>query len=625
MKDVPPVRYRFHPFCLDPQDRRITRGTDVVHLEPKSFDVLRYLVENAGHLVQKQELVDQVWSPAVVSDNSITRCIHQVRAALGDDAERPQFIETVPGSGYCFIASVEVDPTSRGSTPKSSVLRGRWSRVALYAIVIALVVGIAFFVTRENRQADIPTIDRIAILPFKNLTGDPEQEYFVQGVHEALVAELSRAVTIDVISRTSVMGFRDSSLDVPSIGTRLNVDAVIEGSVLRAGDKLTVTAQLIAVNPERHLWAERYHRDVSELFEITTEIVSAIASEVAIELAPEQELPSARLVAVDPKAYDAYLLGRFYFEQRSPQGYKRAREYFRQSIELDPSFAPAYAGLAHTIGSAAIFGAIKPADGFPEARRLAERAIQLDGQLAEGHRILAGVEFYFDWNWHEAERRLQRVLSLNANSAHAYRLLAEVYSVTGRHTEALAAVEKARAIDPLPPTSQIKPSLILYLSRDFEESIARSRAGLKHYPNFWQGHWLLCISLAALSRFDEAGSSCERAVELSNRTPMALGALGYARALAGRREDAADIAMELETRSVSSYVGPATIAMIYGALGEIDEAFYHLERAYELRDQQLVHAENVAFLDPLRSDPRFMQLRRKSLPTLEPSGRFNGK
>jgi TolB-like protein/DNA-binding winged helix-turn-helix (wHTH) protein/Flp pilus assembly protein TadD len=615
VRDGPLVHYRFDGFHLDVRDRRLTHDKDNVRLEPKSFDVLSYLLENAGHLVSKEDLVAPIWTRAFVSDNSLTRCIHQIRAALEDDAEQPRYIETVPGTGYRFIAPVDVETEPDSAPVTQQATRHRWSITTIAAIVVALIIGIVLTNAWLTHDAEAPVVERIAVLPLTNLTGADEQEYFVQGVHEALIAELSRIASIDVISRTSVMSFRDTELAVPEIAERLNVDAIVEGSVMRAGENLTVTAQLIATNPERHLWAERYHRDVSELFEIATEIVAAIASEIAIELSPEQQAANVTPPTMNRDAYEAYLQGRFFFEQRTPYGYMQARIHFQQAIDTDPSFASPYVGLAHTFGSAAIFGAIRPEDGFPEARRLAEQAVALDDTLATAHQLLAGVLFYWDWNWDEAERKAQHVLTLNPNLANAYRFLAEVYSVTGRHDEAMTAIERGREIDPLPPTSQFKPSFILYLRRDYDEAIARAEAALEHYPNYWQGHWLLCLSFAATERYDEAVISCRQAVNFSRNTPMAAGALGYALALAGHEAEASETAADLEARSASSYVGPASIAMIYGALGRTDEAFGHLEQAYALRDQQLVHAEHAAIFDPIRSDQRFRALRDQAMRT----------
>lgn len=614
MRDVPQARYRFGNFHLDVRDRRLTRDDAAVPLEPKSFDVLCCLLEQAGHLVSKQDLVDAVWARTFVSDNSLTRCIHQVRAALDDDAERPTYIETVPGSGYRFIAPVEsLDAADSPRIDDIGMNVRKW--IAAAAITLVVVVGATVVMQEPDRESNAPVVQRIAILPLANLTGVADQEYFVQGVHEALVAELSRISSIDVISRTSVMSFRDTELSVPEIAARLDVDAIIEGSVMRAGDKLTVTAQLIATNPERHLWAQRYHRDVNELFEITTDIVAAIASEIAVELSPDYGAARSSQAAPNGEAYEAYLRGRFLFEQRTPDAYRKAQAEFRRAIDLDPAFAPPYVGLGHTFGSAAIFGALKPALGLAQARALAEQAIELDDTLAEAHLLLAGVSFYGDWDWVTAERQANRVLQLNPSLANAHRFLSEVYSVTGRHEQAMDAVERGREIDPLPPTSQLKPALILYLMRDYDAAISRARAGLALYPEFWQGHWLLCISLSATAQHDEAIEACTAAVEYSHRTPMSLGALGYVKALGGDLEGAREILTELEALRHERYVGAASLAIIHGALGDFDNALVELTRAYEDRDLLLVHVDNYSFFDPLRASDQFHVLRSRHFST----------
>ena len=601
----PQRRYRFDEYCLDVTDRRLTRGNDVLRLEPKSFDVLRCLLENAGHLLRKQDLVDAVWQRSAVTDNSLTRCIHQVRGALDDNADQPRFIETVPGSGYRFIADVAVEESAEAAQPGYRRMASPAVRRSLLAVAL-IALGLAF--AWSYLFTDRPDVERIAVLPLQNLTGTAEQEYFVHGVHDALIAELSRIDAIEVISRTSVMGFSDTRLAVPEIARRLDVDAVVEGSVLRAGDNLTVTAQLIATNPERHLWAQRYHRDVSELFEITTDIVAAIAEEIAVELSPQQREAGIGPLTTDNAAYDAYLLGRFLFEQRNPAANRQALQEFRRATEIDPDFPLPYIGLAHALASPAIFGMVAPAEGFPEAERLARKALQLDESLAEGYLILGGVAFYWQGSIDAAEQNVLRALQLNPSSAHGYRLLSEIHSASGRHDSALLAVERGREIDPLPPTSQFKPALILYLARDFDSAIRRTREALQFYPQFWQGHWLLCVSLAGMEQYDEAVSACAQAVQASHGLSMATGALGYVLAMAGQPDRAMAIAAELESRSESAYVGPANIAIVYAALGETDTAADYLEQAISAKDQLLPHAANAAYFDPVRNDTRLAKL-----------------
>lgn len=610
------MMFRFQQFDLDPRERRLTRAGDVVRLEPKSLDLLIYLVENAGRLVEKQELVDAVWASAVVTDNSLTRAMHHLRTALEDSADAPIYIETVPGAGYRFIAPVDRldEPTDRTAATARTRRRS--------AIAVASAAGLAamLWVTFTADDPPSASIERLAVLPLLNLTGDPDQQYFVQGVHDALITDISKIEELEVISRTSVMRFTGDDATIPEIARQLGVDAVIEGSIMRDGDEITLTTQLIGTDPERHVWAERYDGEVGTVFEMTANVASAVAAEVLIDLSAAERQMLAAARQVDGEAYDAYLRARYFFESRTPDGYRKAADLYRQAMQRDPDFAPAYVGLAHTLGSAAIFGARRPADSMPAARELADKAIRIDDQLAEAHQILAGVSFYWDWDWPAAEQGARRTLALNPNSANAYRFLSEVYAVTGRHEEALIAVERGRELDPLPPIAQIKPSLILYLQRDYPAAIRRARGGLEFYPRFWQGHWLLCLSSAAVDQHDEAIEACESAVQLSARAPMALGALGYAYALAGQDDAAKAIISELEALREGRYVGAANLAIIHGALGDLDTAFTELEQAYQDRDQLLIHVENYGFFDPLRADPRFHSLKIKHF---RPAGKAN--
>ena len=597
--------YTFGDFRLHAGERRLSRADQVVHLEPKALDLLLYLVAHAGRLVPKKELVDAVWPNVVVTENSLTRCVHQVRTALGDNPDSPTYIETVTGSGYRFVASVVPGESTQSAVAHPSPRRPLvWVAVAL--VSIAMVVTIASVGFQPSKA---PRIERIAVLPLVNLTDSADQQYLVDGIHEALITELSRIRQIDVISRTSVMRYATTDMTVPEIAKQLNVDAIVEGSVSRLGERLIVTTQLVAAEPERHLWAERYDRRDDDVLQIVTEAATAIASHIPEHASSETASAFAATRGVEAEAYDAYLLGRFHFSRRGPGGYQQAQQLYRSAIEIDPDFAPAYVGLAHTFGSATVFGMGKPAENMPRARQLGEQAVRLDPSLAEAHMILAGVSFYWDWDWAEAERIAEHALSLNPSSAHAWRLLAEIFSVTGRREDALMAVERARGLDPLPPTSQFKPSLILYLQRDYAQAHERARAALTYYPDFWQGHWLLCLSLSAMGRHDEAVPSCEASASHSRRTPMALGALGYVYARSGQTEDALAVATELEKLGERRYVGPANVAVIHGALGDRERAFAALERAYAERDQLLVHVDNYGFFDPLRSDERFHALK----------------
>lgn len=600
-------RFEFGEYHLDARERQLSRQGQIVRLEPRSFDLLHYLLQNAGRLVRKDELINAVWANAVVTDNALTRCMHQVRMALGDHADSPTYIETVPGSGYRFVAPVRMLAQQDSMPATHEVTAWRSSR-AMAIFVIVAAAAAAFVWSGIGSRAPAPVIERLAVLPLTNLTGDDGQLYIVQGLQESIITELSRTSDIDVISRTSVMRYQDTDVPVPEIARALDVDALVEGSVMRSGNKLTITVQLIAAGPERHLWSKRYEGGANEVVKIATDIASTIASEIGVTLYPVENAIREARWSVDPEAYEAYLKGRFSFERKTPESYRDALELFRHAIDVDPDFAPAYVELGHTIASSSIFGLRKPGDSMPRARELAEKALSLDPDLDAAYQILAGVSFYWDWDWSKAEEISQLVLERNPNSESIYRLLAEIYAVTDRHDLAVDAVERSRELDPMLPSALLKPVFIYYLNRDYEATIANARSVLEFYPRVWQGQWLLCLALVAEGNDDQGIDACDAAVSVSGRTPMALGALGYAYARADRVDEAQRILHELEEIRTTHYVPSTYFAIIHGALGTTDLAIQELEQAYRDREYAMIHIADLAYFDSLRTDERFNAL-----------------
>ena len=387
------MKYEFADFRLDAGERRLELRNREIHLEPKAFDVLRCLLQRAGQLVRKDELIESVWEGVAVSDNSLTRCIHQVRGALDDHAEEPKFIETVAGSGYRFIAPVRTAVTTRAQPALRRRLALATAAVALLAV--AVIVGIDWQTP--------PPIERIAVLPLENLTGDPDQAYFVSGIHEAIITELSRIEQVDIISRSSSLAINRGDLSLMDIGSLLDVDAVIEGSVGREADNLTVSVQLVRVNPERHIWAERFHRDVDDVFEITTGIARSVATAMEIELSDSADSMLTRSSKVHPDAYDRYLLASYQLSRQTNRSRQLAVRLFRESIALDPEFANAYVGLANALGSGIVFGMTEPAKAIPAVRQLADTALRNDSTLASAHLLSASLKLYGDWSTAAAE------------------------------------------------------------------------------------------------------------------------------------------------------------------------------------------------------------------------------
>jgi serine/threonine protein kinase/tetratricopeptide (TPR) repeat protein len=461
---------------------------------------------------------------------------------------------------------------------------------------------------REPPLRGRPRIERLAVLPLANLTGDPSRQYLVHGVHDALIAELGKIQALGVISRTSTLRFQDTEMSVPEIAAALDVDALVEGSVSRDGDELAITAQLIAASPERHLWAETYRRGMGGVLDVASEVARSIAAEVEITLSPDEERRLATSRPVKPAAYEAFTLGLFHLERRSPEGHDQAQKYLQRAIQIDPEFAPAYAVMAEAYGSAAFFGLASPAEGLPIARSLVDKALALDPTMAAAHTSLGAVRYFGEWNWAGAEAAFRQAIALNPSYAYAYFMLADLLSVLGRYSEALAAAERNSELERFVPFSAFGPVIVLNHMRDYDQAIERARAGLEFFTDFWVGHWLLTIAFLGKRMYREAVAECETAVEVSRGTPTALGALGVAYALDGRGGDAMRILGQLEKVADSVYVASSNFAMIDGALGEYDRAFDWLDRAYEKRDMALVHIGDHALWDSLRSDPRLAAL-----------------
>ncbi len=454
-------------------------------------------------------------------------------------------------------------------------------------------------------------VERLAVLPLANRIGEAGQDHLVHGVHDALVGELGRVRALAVISRTSTMRFAGTDLSIPEIAASLDVDALVEGSVDRDGDDFVISVRLIAAAPEHQLWTGTFRRGVEGVLQVAGEVARAIAAELGITLSPTEEDRLTAERSLDPEAYEAFNLGLFHMERRSPEGLVQARKYLQRAVSIDPDFALAYAVLAEAMGSATFFGGASPAVGLPPAREAAEKALALDPNLAAAHTSIGAIRLFGDWDWTGAEESLRTAIALNPSYAYAYFLLAETLSVQGRHREALAAAEKNGELEKFVPFTAFGPVVVLTHMRAFDEAIARAREGLEFFTDFWQGHWLLAWGLAGKERYGEAVVAAEAAAAASRRMPLALGTLGLLYALDGRPEDARRVMAELRQRAETEYVGSSNFAVIYGGLGDLDRAFEWLDRAYEEREMPLVDLAGSVIFDPLRPDPRFEGFLRK--------------
>ncbi len=500
----------------------------------------------------------------------------------------------------------------------------RWRRAVQWAAGGCLVIaaaGVLLVVAnagglRERLFGRVPAppgqrIESLVVLPLENLSGDPEQEYFADGMTDALIANLGQISALRVISRTSAMHFKGTNKPIPEIARQLGVDAVVEGSVVRAGDRVRITAQLIHGADDRHLWADSYERELRDILTLQSEVARAIAQEIRVTLTPPEERRLASAQAVDPEVHQLYLKGRNHWNKRTEAGFRKAIEYFQQAIEKDPSCALAYAGLADCYGLLAEYGILPPKEAYPKAKAAALKALEIDDTLAEAHVSLGWIKEGFDWDWSGAEREYRQAIRLNPGYATARHWYASLLSTLGRSQEAIAESRRAQELDPLSPIIHAQAGFVSFEARQYERAVEEYRKALELDPDFVVGHLVLGQTYGQMGRHEEAIAELERAVTLSQNGAEDIAWLARAYGMAGRTDEARELLADLERRSQASYVAPALFGMIYAGLGEKDRAFECFEKAYQEHGSYLEYLPNGPEYDVLRDDPRFDDLLRR--------------
>jgi TolB-like protein len=503
-------------------------------------------------------------------------------------------------------------------------LRTRWllalSSLALIALAV-LLAGLNVAGLRDRMMslvgvrhgASLPKIESVAVLPLANLSGDPQQEYFADGMTEALITDLSKIRALKVISRTSVMQYKGVKKPLPQIARELGVDGVGEGSVLRVGDRVRITAQLIHATSDQHLWAESYERELRDVLALQAELVQAIANEIRINLTPQEQARLASTRPVNPEAHEFYLKGRYYWNKFSltEEGFERGSEYFGHAIEKDPNYAPPYAALAGCIWESGFWGYTRVEDAFPRVRVLAGKALELEESLAEAHHALGAVKFYFDWDWAGAEREYKRAIDLNPNYADVHRSYGFYLAYMGRMEQSLAEHSRALELDPLSLIINVSLAVGLGYARQYDKAIEQLRKTLDLDPNYAYGHFTLARMYMQKSMLKEAIQESQKAVSLSAGSPPYIVRVALIFAAAGRKAEAVKVLGDLEELSKRKYVRASDFAIICGSLGRMDQAFQWLDKAYQERDSELVTLKTAQDFDPLRSDPRFQDLLRR--------------
>lgn len=589
-------------------------------MQDQPLEILLLLLERKREVVTRDELKLRLW-PAdtfVESDDGINTAIRKLREVLGDSAENPVYIETIPRRGYRFIGPVDeeiIQPETAGDSeaPAASPIQTptemsgaprRW--VGAVALMSALIAGSAWMVLRErHREPESKAgLTSLAVLPFANLSGDPSQDYFADAMTEELTSDLGKISALRVISRTSAMHYKNTQKTMPEIAKELNVDGVIESSVVRSGDRVRITAQLIDARADRHLWSESYEHDLKDVLAMQSEIARTIAGQVRAVITPAEHQRLKQPAPVDPEAYNAALLGTYFARKTTKSAIDKSIEYFQDAIRIDPNYARAYAGLANAYSEREIWGGVGVGKSIDQIRAATAKALQLDNNLAEGHALLARIHFQFDWDWQGAELEYKRAIELNPNLADTYRLYAFYLQAMSRHKEALAAAHRAVELDPVYPAAYSDEGRIEYRARQYDKAVSSYQHALELEPDFVPALSRIVDAYEQTEKFDQALAAAKRFQETANSPDAALFKLARIYARMGRRSEALELVRRAEDKNPENYLEAIGT---YAVLGNSDRALTILQNA--VNDRAVLPFVFVdPMLDPLRSDARFQDL-----------------
>src|SRR5258706_5096674 len=648
-----PRNVRFGVFEADMEAGELRKHGLRLKLSEQPFQILAMLVARPGEVVSREVLRERLWpsDTFVDFDHGLNNAVMRLREVLGDSSDHPRFIETLPRRGYRFIAPVELKSPAldnveleaaasdksaavpeilakNGSGSSDALLKAgqgqagrRFSlpRIAMLAAAVlagsALISGITVHYVRgvNASKGKANRSSSLVVLPLENLSGDKEQDYFADGMTDDLIANLAKIRSLRVISRSTAMAYKGTNRLFNQIANELTVDAVVEGTVMRVGNRVRITAELVQVSTDRHLWADTYESQIGDVLTLQNRVSSAIVDEIRINLTPEDKERLAKNPSVSPEAYEEYLKGRYYWNKRSGDGFAKAIRYFENATRRDPQYALAYAGLADCYGiiGATIYGSIPVAEAAPKAKAAAIRALEIDPSLAEAQTSLATAKFNYDWDWAGAAEGFRRAIQLDPGYATAYQRYS-LYSIAiGRFDDSLQQIKKARDLEPLSISINASFGWRLYLAREYDRSIAQLRDTLEMDPSYEWAHLTLGQAYEQKGQYDLALEELHHAVEISHSSPLMVSALAHAYALSANHSEARKLFAQLDALSKKQYVSPFYVAIVYLGLGKNEVAMNWLQKAYEDRSNGLVFLKVEPELDPLRSDPRFISLLRK--------------
>jgi TolB-like protein/DNA-binding winged helix-turn-helix (wHTH) protein/Flp pilus assembly protein TadD len=640
-------RFRFRDFVLDVAAYELRRNGHRVRLERQPMDLLILLVGRPGQLVSRSEIVDALWAKDVFVDveNGVNTAIRKLRQALRDAPDKPTYIETVPGRGYRFVAAVEAQadagpsPLPPAAAPPSVVVGAeplaagaetaadRASLTVPKAVVgeraaerragarwvfgvLTVTALTAALLWAWKRPAESVTRVTIAVLPFDNLNGDPETDYLASGLTEDTIVSLGRIdpERVSVIGRTSMIAYRGTKKSLAEIGRELGSDYLVESSLRAESHHLRITARLIRVRDQVQVWSDSFDRNASSILGLQQEISSVIAEQVRTRLSPDRQRALGRRQTQSAEAYDLFLRGRHFLDQRTPEAMQRAIESFQRATVTDPAYSLAWANLAMAYGSSPLNSDLDPRRAFPLAREAAIRAVAANPDLAEAQHALGHINWAFQWDWPAAEAAFRRAVELDPNYSLVHLILAHLLSQEGRHAEAEPFMRRARELDPLDPLSYALSSQVAFQARDFTGALGHANRAIALDQEFWIGHQMRGQALEQLGDHDLALKALATAARLSGQNSKAISLTGYILGRSGRTAEARDLLGALEMASRQRYVPPYALALVHAGLGDTDAAFEWLNRAYAARDVHLMFLTVDVKWDPYRSDRRFGDL-----------------
>jgi TolB-like protein/DNA-binding winged helix-turn-helix (wHTH) protein/Tfp pilus assembly protein PilF len=614
-----PLRFG-ESFELDLKGQQLRRYGQTVRLERIPLEILILLVEKRDQIVSRDEIVAKVWGEGTFldTDNAINGSIRKIRQVLKDNPEQPKYIQTVTGKGYRFIAEVQPRITSEpepvksvGGAADSGVgALPRWQVVAVIAMVLVIAVA-AFFVLRSKREdnAAVPGGKyMLAVLPFENLTGDPSQDYFSDGLTEEMISHLGNLDPehLGIIARTSIMQYKNSKDGLNRIGRELGVHYALEGSVRRESGNVRITAQLILVKDQTHIWARQYDRELNGLLKLENEIASEVAQEIRLTLVKDRAINAANSTpTLSPDqyaAYDSYLRGRYFWNKRTEEGFQQAVKSFEEAIAKDPNYARAYVGLADTYALISGYDLAPKNETVPKARQAAAKALELDDNLAEAHASMAMIAQNYEWDWKKAESEYRKAIQLDPNYATARHWYAEFLTIQGRFPEALEEIERARQLDPRSLIIAADRGAILYCARRYDEAILQLQQVLEMERNFPRAH-IIVFAYLEQGKIDAALRDVSEWQKLQDG-PYTWMLFAYAHGRAGHKSEARQYQQKLEAERSKRYINSGKMIVAY--LGsDRDQTLKWIEKGLDERSTSLVWLKVDPVFDPLRSDPRF--------------------